>query len=307
MKDKQTLFSATFEESQNFVPNMFTNKPYLDNLNILESNNLFKRLGAFFLILIFFTSQFWIYGILLPNSVMTVNPGEVHYLTVDMLRGMYIFRHLKWLIIVSIIIMLLCTVINILPVKNYAKRRQWAVLVLLFIVVSFVIAIMPIGLGITLGAWGWIGFIISNLYGIVFFLKKTKDKINDIKDQLYGANNEKNLHQLDSIDSQGIDKLWSILKKCSILAVIIIIANVYQFRIGIAGEYTIWSIVGIGTIVYWAIVTVGVYAILPTCLRTFYFVKYDESYRQLWHATDEQWYGKRKAKKLAKKEQKKNN
>lgn len=100
-----------------------------------------------------------------------------------------------------------------------------------------------------------------------------------------------------------VAKIWPRLKQFWLVLLVIIVINILIFRIGMWGSFSIWSFVCLfAGPIYFGILTLFICGPMKLYISTFYFAKYSEQYRILWRVTDEKWYGKRKAKKLAKKQ-----
>ena len=105
-----------------------------------------------------------------------------------------------------------------------------------------------------------------------------------------------------ALKSSYISNIWARLKKVWLIAFALIIINILTLRIGMWGEFNLLSLpwVFAGPI-YFGLVTVFTCGPFKMFVTSFYFAKYAQDYRALWQVSDEQWYGKRKVKKLAKK------
>lgn len=82
------------------------------------------------------------------------------------------------------------------------------------------------------------------------------------------------------------------------------VINMFTFRFGCISQYfELWSLV-----YSWLFLLLGLFTIyivkvlvIRNGISIYYFRKYKELYKETWNLTDKQWYGKRRAKKLAKK------
>jgi hypothetical protein len=289
MVEKKTIFNASFEESKLINVNLFSEKrPLHYDLGLSDSNKLYQRL---FLIipLLFFSGLSYGLGIGLPETA-NMATGSIR----EVWSGTQYFQWLKFPIILVIIIFSTVILINVFPKKNYMIQRIFGITNGLLLIFLMNLSIMPMLLGTTLGATGWIGFSTICIYGIFFFLSSVQSRIRKIKQEMYGDELE--------VNPNYIFKIWSVLKKIWLIPFALIIINIFIFRIGMWGDFSFWSFVWLfAGPIYFGIVTLFIYVSLKMFVNSFYFAKYAEQYRILWKVTDEQWYGKRKAQKIAKK------
>ena len=90
------------------------------------------------------------------------------------------------------------------------------------------------------------------------------------------------------------------MKKFFWVPLILILANIAIFRIGMIAKFSFWSFVWLFLgIIYYLIVTGFLYVTMEMFVSSYYFAKYSRLYKEIWKVTDEQWYGKRRAKHIA--------
>ncbi len=284
------LFGASFDKSQIINPNLFSeNKPFYYDLGLSDSNKFYKRLFLVVPLLAFCVISYGL-GIGLPE---TADMGTSYIK--DIWQGAHYFQWLKIPIILFIIIWSLLIILNIFPKRNFMIQRVFGIMSLLIMMVMSFLAFMPMLLGITLGAIGWLGFSVICLYGFVFFVNTVQSSVKKIKQELYGEVIEEK--------TPLVAKIWPRLKQFWLVLLVIIVINILIFRIGMWGSFSIWSFVCLfAGPIYFGILTLFICGPMKLYISTFYFAKYSEQYRILWRVTDEKWYGKRKAKKLAKKQ-----
>lgn len=285
----KTLFNASFDESKTLSPNLFSkNRPFYYDLGISDSEKLSRRL---FLVIPWFFLGGISYGLGIgfPETV-GMTKGDLKWIVYG---GQY-FIFLRPLILVILLIIGITIFLNFFPKKNYMVQRMFGILNLLFLIILLDFSLMPMLLGATLGATGWLGFTLICVYGLSFFFSCMASRINGIKQELYKK----------SIDEQSsyISKIWAFLKKIWLVPFALLLINIFTVRLGMWGSFTLWSFVWmLAGPIYFGILTLLSVGPMKMFVSSFYFAKYAEQYRVLWRVTDEQWYGKRKAKRIAKK------
>lgn len=288
--NKEKLFSASFKQSQEIVPNLYTSKPFLFDLGDSDSPSMWKR-TTMILPVLFFVTFLGAFGIVLPDYAKENLASNPKIMSNEVFHGMVHFDFMKSPTIVLIIFFLIIAIINIFPKKNYAIQRVYGVMMLDTLLLLTYVGIMPPLLGISLGASGKLGFTLIVLQGLIFFYTNIKKKTDEIKQKMYKTTIEKSVTN------------WTKYNKWLFLGTfLLVVANMYFFHIEMGettpGTYDIlWSFLGV---VYFGIVEFFVKLTMELLVSTFYFVKYAEEYRALWNLTDEQWYGEKKAKRIAK-------
>ncbi|MBC9722784.1 MAG: hypothetical protein H9W82_16360 [Lactobacillus sp.] len=284
------LFEATFEESQSINPNLFSkNIPISYNLGPSREKMISRILDI--IPYIFVSVISYALGVGLPE---TASDGTIKFGLKDIWFGTSEFNYFKFLILGVIILWGLMICINIIPKPNYSIIRMFEVANLFFMILLMDFAMLPMLLGTTLGATGWLGFIIICIYGITFFVSSIQSKAQKIKQEMFGDHMKIKLNYSM--------KIWSALKKIWVIPFGLILINIFTFRLGMRGSFSLWSFVWIfAGPIYFGILTLFSAGPMKLFVSSFYFAKYAEQYRALWSLTDEQWYGKRKSKNIKKK------
>ncbi|MGX7049286.1 hypothetical protein RU86_GL001808 [Lactococcus piscium] len=283
------LFGASFKESTKITHNLFDKKQVWYDSGARGSQKLGARIFNLVPLLCF---NVLIYG-LGVFSPETADMGTSYIK--DIWQGAQYFQWLKMLIIMCIIIWSLLILINIFPKSNYMITRVFEISNLVLMMMLSFLSFMPMLLGMTLGATGWLGFSVICLYGFVFFLNTLQSSVKNIKQELYG--------ELTEEKTSLVAKIWQRLKQFWLAFSVLLVLNILIFRIGMWGSFSIWRFVCLfAGPIYFGILTLFICGPMKLYISTFYFAKYSEQYRVLWRVTDEKWYGKRKAKKLAKKQ-----
>lgn len=298
MPMRKTLLNASFEESQKISPNLFKNKLMSYDVGLSDSPQFSKRLFLF-IPWIMLSTMMYGFGGFLPEYVATTPSAneDIHFMSRDIYLGIGYFVFVKFVLVAIIIMVVIITVLNLFPKKNYMVQRIFGVLSGLNLLTMFYFSMMPLLLGIALGAVGWLGFTLIILYGVIFLLTTLRNRGEEIKQELYKDY---------KVESNWLDSVWQVLRKIWAIPAIMIILNLLTFRIGMWGKFSLWSFPWLfAGLLYFGLVTAFSYGTLRMFVSSFYFAKYAEQYRILWKVSDEQWYGKRKARKIAKKKKKK--
>ena len=296
MDSHKTLFNASFEESKKISPNLFSkNRPFYYDLGFSDSDKIAKRLFTIIPWIMLGTMMYG-YGAYLPCAIAksSFETADYHFMTESIYIGIGYFSFVKFILIFVFVVVTAIVLANIFPKKNYMIQRMFGIIGLLLLLLVGFFSIMPMLLGITLGATGWLGFSIICVYGIAFFVNAFHLRIEKIKQEMYGKDY--------ALKSSYISNIWARLKKIWLLAFTLIITNILTLRIGMWGEFNLLSLpwVFAGPI-YFGLVTVFTCGPFKMFVTSFYFAKYAQDYRALWQVSDEQWYGKRKAKRIVKK------
>lgn len=236
------------------------------------------------------------YGAYLPCAIAnsSFETADYHFMTEAIYKGIGYFAFVKFILIFVLVVITAIVLANIFPKKNYMIQRMFGIIGLLLLLLVGFFSFIPILLGTTLGAAGWLGFSIICLYGIAFLANAIYLRIEKIKQEMYGKDY--------ALKSSCISNIWARLKKVWLLAFALIIINIFTLRICMWGEFNLWSLPWLfAGPIYFGIVALFTCGPLKMFITSFYFAKYAQHYRALWQVSDEQWYGKRRAKKLAKK------
>ncbi|MCJ1977034.1 hypothetical protein [Pseudolactococcus paracarnosus] len=291
------LFCASFEESRIISPNLFSKeRPFYYDLGLSDSNRFYKRL---FLVIpsLFLIIPSYGFGGFLPKYVVThsVSDDDYNFMSVDIYQAIGSFEFVRFILIFIITIFFVVSIINIFPKKNYMIQRIFGITILLTLLLLVDFSLMPMLLGTTLGATGWLGFSVICLYGLVFFINTVQSSVKKIKQELYG--------ELIEDNTPLVAKIWQRLKQFWLVLSVLLVLNILIFRIGMWGSFSVWRFAWLfAGPIYFGMLTLFICGPMKLYISTFYFAKYSEQYRVLWRVSDEQWYGKRKAKKLAKKQ-----
>jgi len=301
---RKSLFNASFEASQKISPNLFSSeKPIFYRLGLSESLKFFPRVAVFIGVVVF-SIMMYVQAVGFSDATLSTRVSDevLQYVSEDIIKGMGVFGFIKPIITVIISILLSLSVLNFFPKKNYMVQRIFGVISVLLLGCGTVFVLMPIALGTTLGATGLLGFTIICLWGIGLWGTVLKFKIQQTRRALYGSSEGK--------ERTFVGKVW---RKSPIQCLFVFLVvpfgfvalNIFWWQIGLGSTPTnfnyAWMFAGPGYFVYFALF---IWFFFKMFISSFYFAKYAEQYRVFWEVTDEDWYGKRKARKMQRRAEK---
>jgi len=294
----RSIFSASFEESKNIVDKDILTR---DGAGIGDTSSMRARdrMILFLLFTLFFGTLFYLLGIGMPEGMGESKPEDIFLISYESAR--FISRvgsMFKPFVYFSLMFFLLSLTINLLPKKNYAHQLLAGAFILTGMTLCLISSVLPLVLGLTVDGVGWFGLAFQIIICAIWIMGLVYDRKHFFQKQLWGKFTEtKNW-------SKVISKS---LKKYSGILLLIIVINRWFLHIGESG---IGSPSFLGLLYGWALLIVVVFLsfafnlVSPQFLSIFYFVKYGEKYREYFEISDEQWYGKRKAKRLEKRRKK---
>ena len=289
MRDRNSVFGASFEQSKRIVPRRFVTEDGAQ-MGVSVSMNFWKR--ALGLVGLMFSALFYMLGVSWPDgirhsvqnqqSVSSVLVGDVGHL-------------LRPIVLTAIIRFSALIILNLIPKLNYAFQLLYATLVLIAFFCLCFIGSLPLSVGLTIDAFGWIAFGIQLLLCIFLFKKLFLNQVKRFKDELY---NRKEVEVEDW--EETISKL---LKRYGGILLGLAILNRWTFKIGEnfsantdLGNF-LFGFVFLGMIYLFFFVGGLVF---KNFIRGFYFFKYRNEYREYFNITNEQWYGKFRARFMSK-------
>ena len=289
VQEKNKLFGASFEQSKRIVPRRFATEDGAQ-MGVSVSMNFWKRtLG---LVGLMFSALFYMLGVSWPDgirqsvqnqqSVSSVVVGDVGYL-------------LRYLVLATIILFSALIILNLIPKLNYAFQLLYATLILIAFFCLCFIGSLPFSVGLTIDAFGWIAFGIQLMFCIFLFKKLFLNQVKRFKDELYNRK-EVEAEDWEETTSKLLKRYGGILLGLAIL-------NRWTFKIGeIFSSNTdlgnfLFGFVFLGMIYLFFLVGGLVF---KNFIRGFYFFKYRKEYREYFNITNEQWYGKFRARFMSK-------
>ena len=285
MNSKNKLFGASFEQSKRII-----NKDILTEegaqIGSFSSMSFWKRAS----LLVFLVAAFITYGVGIhwPDSLRSA-PESVQVISesTGALIGEIGF-YLRTPILVTIVIYLL-------PKINYAHQLLYGTIFMTSFVFVIAVATLPVSIGLTIGAFGWIVFVLQLVICVSLFNKYVVSKIVYLKDCLYGRKKVQADEWVIRL-SRFIRKYGGILLGLSIL-------NRWTFKFGENikdNPQFLFILSGCLFLVFAAILLYSLGILIVISVKTFYFFKYRKEYREYFNITNEQWYGKFRARFMSK-------
>ena len=292
MNSKNKLFGASFEQSKRII-----NKDILTEegaqIGSFSSMSFWKRAS----LLVFLVAAFITYGVGIhwPDSLRSA-PESVQVISesTGALIGEIGF-YLRTPILVTIVIYTSLVLINLLPKINYAHQLLYGTIFITSFVFVIAVATLPVSIGLTIGAFGWIVFVLQLVICVSLFNKYVVSKIVYLKDCLYGRKKVQADEWVIRL-SRFIRKYGGILLGLSIL-------NRWTFKFGENikdNPQFLFILSGCLFLVFAAILLYSLGILIVISVKTFYFFKYRKEYREYFNITNEQWYGKFRARFMSK-------
>lgn len=289
---KKGLLSATFEQSTKLIKKAEIMK-YSNDL--VTSMSFFKRL-MLFLPMLFMLTLIYMIGVALPLQIASADKTNLSMFTIRIIYkiGLALSSWIEKLLILEGVLL----IINLFPKSNYAVQLMFGVLISIVLSLIGILGILPLSIGFTIGAFGWLGFALQLMICIYLWKTLVISNVEQLKQQLYqGAPESKDWGE----------RLMIFIKKYGGILLLLAIVNRWTFNFGEA----IKTRPDIFSFLYgWAFLLVASLMIfmmsmtLKNFVSAFYFFKYQKEYRQFFKVSNEQWYGKWRGKRMDKKTQK---
>ncbi|MBN7274935.1 hypothetical protein GNF18_07275 [Ligilactobacillus pobuzihii] len=271
----KSLFKADFQESTSIVVSkrLSLNKEGFDNMRFS------RRLGAAFANIFIMIPLFYFIGIKMP-PVIIEKKGSF---SLSMAKyGVLLGPAIKLVLIIWFLLTILLLVVQRKNIGRYALDSYF---VFLQMCISFLMIMFDLLLGVSVAGIGLVAsiflvaggsiYIINTIYNIIFYLK----------------------FKMFGIKRKQIPFTWNIIVTVLILVLAIVSSMIWRPK-----ELNILLyICSFGLLLILALVAFSSKIMIHYFFVDFYFAKYGEQYKKKFKITDEQWYGPRKAKRLAKK------
>lgn len=291
LKWKKSIFSASFEESLR-IQSAYKKYIVKAHQNTGMVNTIFTALLA----IGFFGTLSYILGVGMPTALSNSSPEGIQILSDVNIRtasrfALWFSDIPKIFAVLWVVYWLLYIIRRFLPGWSLLPYVRFGFLGGTLLSLLLLCVLGPITLGLALTGIGWIGLIFQILIVVLIGEVLIKATYRKICIDLFGE---------VSSTKRNINFFKLILAGILILSI-----NSFSLRIGFIqkSEMDIWSL-----IYSWLFLVIGLFTIysvkvliVKNGVSTFYFLKYPDQYRKAWKLTDEQWYGKRKAKRLARK------
>lgn len=292
MNDKNKLFGASFEQSKRIVyKDILTEKG--TQIGSFSSMSFWNRAS----LLLFLLANIITYGVGVhwPDSLReSTKSVEVISESTGAQIGEVGF-YLRPIILGAIILYTVLVVFNIFPKINYAHQLLYGTILMISFIFVVAVATLPLTVGLTIGAFGIIAFVVQLIFSGYLVKILIIDVIKEVKTSLYNETEIKDKDWGTSIN-KFVKRYGGILLGLSIL-------NRWTFNFGefskdnpgLMSFLFGWLFIG-----FTSLLLLAEGQLLKCFIKAFYFFKYRKEYREYFNITNEQWYGKFRARFMSK-------
>ena len=292
MNSKNKLFGASFEQSKKIIKNDILTEEGTQ-IGVVSSMSFWKRASLLFLL--FANIITYGVGVHMPDSFReSTKSVEVISESTGAQIGEVGF-YLRPIILGAIILYTVLVVFNIFPKRNYAHQLLYGTILMISFVFVVAVATLPLTVGLTIGAFGIVAFIVQLIFSGYLVKLLIIDVIKEVKTSLY---NEKEIKDKDwgTPINKFVKRYGGILLGLSIL-------NRWTFNFGefskdnpgLMSFLFGWLFIG-----FTSLLLLAEGQLLKCFIKAFYFFKYRKEYREYFNISDEQWYGKFRARFMSK-------
>lgn len=292
MNKKNKLFGASFEQSKKIVKKDILTEEGAQ-IGSLSSMSFWKR--ASLLVMLAFSVISYGVGVHLPDSLRSSTESvQVISKEIGAQIGEIGF-YLRPIILGAIILYTVLVVFNIFPKRNYAHQLLYGNILLISFVVIAMVATLPLTIGLTIGAFGILAFIVQLIICIFLFKKFIVDTIIQIKNTLFT--------EVKTENKDWGTPLVNFIKRYAGMLIGLSILNRWTFNFGEFSKDNpglMSFLFGFLFLVFTSILLLMGRLTIKMFVRAFYFFKYRKEYREYFKITNEQWYGKFRARFMSK-------
>lgn len=292
MNSKNKLFGASFEQSKKIIKNDILTEEGTQ-IGVVSSMSFWKRASLLFLL--FANIITYGVGVHMPDSFReSTKSVEVISESTGAQIG-EVGYYLRPIILGAIILYTVLVVFNIFPKRNYAHQLLYGTILMISFVFVVAVATLPLTVGLTIGAFGIVAFIVQLIFSGYLVKRLIIDVIKEVKTSLY---NEKEIKDKDwgTPINKFVKRYGGILLGLSIL-------NRWTFNFGefskdnpgLMSFLFGWLFIG-----FTSLLLLAEGQLLKCFIKAFYFFKYRKEYREYFNITNEQWYGKFRARFMSK-------
>ena len=286
------LLKASFEQSKRIVKKEILTREGAQ-IGISSSMSFWTRVSG--LIALAFSFIMYGIGIYLPDNLRESTEGvQVISESTGILIG-EIGLYLRPLIFAVVILFSALIILDIFPKINYAYQLLYGNTFVVISAIAMLIASLPLTIGLTIGAFGVLAFVVQLLVSVYLFKIMIVDQMKQLKNSIYNEN------ELESKDwgtpiNKFVKRYGGILLGLSIL-------NRWTFNFGefskdnpgLMSFLFGWLFIG-----FTSLLLLAEGQLLKCFIKAFYFFKYRKEYREYFNITNEQWYGKFRARFMSK-------
>ena len=284
MRGKNKLFGASFEQSKRIVKKEILTRDGAQ-IGISSSMSFWTRVSG--LIALAFSFIMYGIGLYLPDNLRESTEGvQVVSESTGVLIG-EIGLYLRPLILALVILLSAIIVLDIFPKFNYAYQLLYGNTFVVISAVAMLIASLPLTIGLTIGAFGVLAFMVQLLISVYLFKIMIVDQMNQFKNSIYNEN------EVESKDWGT--PLMNFIKKYGGILLGLSVLNRWTFNFdefskdnpGLMSFLFGWMF-----LLFIALLFFAEGLALKNFIKAFYFFKYRKEYREYFNITNEQWYGK---------------
>ena len=292
MQVKNKLFGASFEQSKRIVKDDILTEEGTQ-IGSFSSMSFWNR-ASLLLVLLANIITYGV-GIHLPDSLRDA-PESIQVVSES--TGAQIGEvgfFLRPIIFGAIILFTVLVVLNIFPKINYAHQLLYGTILMISFIFLVAVATLPLTVGLTIGAFGIVAFVVQLIFSGYLVKILIIDVMKEVKASLY---NEKEIKSKD----WGI-LLINFVKKYGGILIGLSILNRWTFNFGEFSKSNPglmsflfgWLYIG-----FISLLLLAEGQLLKCLIKAFYFFKYRRAYREYFNITNEQWYGKFRARFMSK-------
>lgn len=271
---RKKLFNANYKESARLV----TRKQIILNEEKFKYMKLRHRIFLPFLVSFFMAPMFYIIGTLMPLEIS----DRASYFSDVMAKYGTVFNDTIRLILIfwvgiSILFLIQC--------KNFSSYSLFAYFTFFPMMLSFCFIMFDLMFGAAVAGVGIIGSLLMTGAGLLYIFIAVYNVVGDMKSILYKER------------KKYISSRYYLPITCGAIVLTVILSVIFPAR----KFNLILYVIAFGMFIVFAGIAFLINFFLHMFCIVYYFAKYGEQYKEKFSITDEQWYGPRKAKRLAKK------
>ena len=292
MQGKNKLFRASFEQSKRIVKDDILTEEGTQ-IGSFSSMSFWDRAS----LLLFLLANIITYGVGIhfpdslrdaPESIQVVSESTGAQIGVV---GFY----LRPIILGAIILYTVLVVFNIFPKINYAHQLLYGTILMISFIFVVAVATLPLTAGLTIGAFGIVAFVVQLIFSGYLVKILIIDVIKEVKTSLYNETEIK--------DKDWGTPIINFVKRYGGILLGLSILNRWTFNFGEFSKSNPglmsflfgWLFIG-----FTSLLLLAEGQLLKCFIKAFYFFKYRKEYREYFNITNEQWYGKFRARFMSK-------
>ena len=292
MQVKNKLFGASFEQSKKIIDESILTEDGA-KMGVFSSMSFWRRMTG--LVTLLMMIVVYGVGVAMPDQLRqsTENVQMISQQSAALMGEIGLY--LRPVILVLFFTLIALTVLNIVPKGNYAYQLLYGIFYLLVLQLATFTALLPMAIGLTLDALGITAFYIQIILVLYFVKKYVIDGTKKFKAYLFDIGEER--------VSDWDVRLMSFVKKYGGILLFLAILNRWTLKIGenVNGDPELVRILmGLLFPVFMFALTLMFGKWIEYLTKIIYFYKYRKEYREYFNITNEQWYGKFRARFMSK-------